>query len=85
MKNKESEILFHVGQLKIDDKNQWSPFIKDMKSHDFGPTWVAGILFLILDRYSSQVEEKKQIEFVEKTLGYLELMLEDGHSFVSEH
>lgn len=85
MKNKEQEILFQVGQLKVDKNQEWSPYVKDLKSHDFSPAWVAGVLFLIIDRYSSQVEEKNQIEFVEKTMGYLELMLEDGHSYVSKH
>jgi hypothetical protein len=85
MKNESKEVLFQIGQLKIDENEKWSPFIKDLKTHDFDPTWVAGILFLIIDRYSSQVEEKKQIQFIEKTLGYLDLMLEDGHSFVSKH
>jgi hypothetical protein len=85
MKNKDREVLFEIGQVKIGEDGQWSPYVKDLKTHDFGPTWVAGMLFLMLDRYSSQIEEKNQIEFIEKTLGYLDLMLEHGHSYVSKH
>jgi hypothetical protein len=72
----ESELIFKIYRLKNKDGN-WLPAIEDIKSHDITPEWVAGIAYVIIDRYISSVEESIQHDFQEEMLHWLSLMIED--------
>jgi hypothetical protein len=73
----ESELIFKIHRLKKKD-GEWIPAIEDIKSHDVTPEWVAGMAFLILDRYISSIDESRQHDFQEEMLHWLSLMLEDN-------
>ena len=72
----ESELIFKIHRLKKFN-GDWIPAIEDVKSHDITPEWVAGMAYVILDRYISSVDESMQHEFQEEMLHWLSLMLED--------
>lgn len=46
------------------------------------PVWVAGVLYLIFDRYLSCVPDGVQIEFQSETLDIFNEMLESGAGYV---
>ena len=73
----ENELIFKIHRLKKKDGG-WIPAIEDIKSHDVTPEWVAGVAFLILDRYISSIDESNQNDFQEEMLYWLTLMLEDN-------
>jgi len=73
----ESELIFKIHRLKKPN-GDWIPAIEDMKSHDITPVWVAGMAYVIIDRYLSSVVESNQHDFQEEMLHWLSLMLEDN-------
>lgn len=78
------EILLSVGRVFDQVSNMWFPTIKDVKSHDIDPMWVSAVLFLLLDRYLSNIPDDQQNEFYEKTLFYFEQMKKDGLGYITK-
>jgi hypothetical protein len=72
----ESELIFKIHRLKKSDET-WIPAIEDVKSHDITPVWVAGLAYMIIDRYLNCVEESNQNKFHEEMMYWLEMMLKD--------
>lgn len=75
--NLDSELIFKIHRIK-NPKGDWMPGIQDILSHDITPVWVAGLAYMIIDRYINSVEESRQNKFYEETLYWLETMLKDN-------
>jgi hypothetical protein len=73
---RESELLFKVHRIKNKD-GEWMPAIEDVTTHDITPLWVAGTVYLIIDRYLSCIDDSKQQDFHQETLFWLARMLKD--------
>jgi hypothetical protein len=77
LENTDSDLLFKIHRIK-DKKGNWMPAIQDVTSHDISPVWVAGLAYMIIDRYINCIEESRQNKFYEETLYWLEKMLKDN-------
>ena len=85
MKDKNLEELILIGKVFNETNSSWMPYVKDLQTHDFDETWVASIMFLILDRYISNVEENKQVGFTKKVEKTLKHLIEEGHSYLTKY
>ena len=77
----ESELIFKIHRLK-NELGDWNPAIQDIKSHEIDPSWVAGMMYLIFDRYLSSVSDSKQLEFSKEVFKWLSIMKKDGGNYV---
>lgn len=75
----EYDLLFNVLRIK-NDNGEWMPAIQDITSHDITPLWVAGVSYIIMDRYLSCVDDSKQKDFKEEMLFWLAKMLKDDEA-----
>lgn len=83
MDKQENELIFKVHRLK-DQNGNWMPALEDIAEHEITPIWAAALCYVVFDRYVSATEESKQIQFLEETLYWLDLMLKDnkGSEFI---
>jgi hypothetical protein len=63
-----SELLLKIHRVFHNESGTWMPAIQDVISHNITPLWVAGVAYLIIDRYISSVEESNQNEFLKEVL-----------------
>jgi hypothetical protein len=77
----ESELIFKIHRLK-NELGQWNPAIEDVTSHDIDPAWVAGLMYLIFDRYLSSVADSKQHKFSKEVFRWLSKMKRDGDDYI---
>lgn len=75
----EYDTLFNVLRVK-NDNGDWMPAIKDITSHDITPLWVAGVVYIIMDRYLSCVDDAKQQDFKDEMITWLARMLKDDEA-----
>jgi hypothetical protein len=80
MNNKEfkSELILKIHRVLNEDTKGWMPAIEDVASHDIDPMWVAGVAYLIIDRYVSSVKESKQNKFYEDVLTWFNTMAKNS-------
>jgi hypothetical protein len=80
MSNEElrSELLLKIHRVLNTENNTWMPAIQDVATHDIDPLWVAGVAYLIIDRYVSSVEESKQNKFYEETMVWFTRMVKNS-------
>ena len=71
------ELIFEIYRVKS-EQGDWMPALRDIKTHDINPSWVAGTLYMLLDRYIGAIEESKQTKFYEETLYWLGVMMKDS-------
>jgi hypothetical protein len=76
------EALISINRVLSENKETWNPALRDIMEHDFDPVWVASILFLLLDRYTSCVADKNQLKFVKDTLTIFKKMQSHGHDYL---
>lgn len=72
------EELISIVRVFSNKSESWIPALVDKASHDIDPVWVAGVLFMILDRYVSCVSDEQQILFQEQCLAIFDKMVKDG-------
>lgn len=77
----ESELIFKIYRLK-NELGEWNPAIQDIQSHEIDPSWVAGMMYLIYDRYLSCVADSRQLEFSKEVFNWLSIMKKDGGNYV---
>ncbi len=77
----ESELIFKIYRLK-NELGEWNPAIQDIESHDIDPSWVAGMMYLIFDRYLSSVADSKQNKFTEEVFYWFQQMKKDGDHYI---
>jgi len=79
----ETELIFKIHRLK-NEFGEWNPAIEDIQSHDIDPAWVGGMMYLIFDRYLSNVEDSKQHEFSKEVFRWLTIMKKDGEEYIEQ-
>jgi hypothetical protein len=78
------EVLFQVIRIFSEKDQEWLPAIKDANAHDFDPVWVAALMYLILDRYVSNIDDNAQQDFTEKVYKIFEVMKENGQHYMEK-
>jgi hypothetical protein len=78
------EVLFQVIRIFSEKDQEWLPAIKDTSAHDFDPVWVAALMYLMLDRYVSNIDDEAQPDFVEKVYKIFEVMKENGQHYMEK-
>lgn len=76
------EELIIINRVLAEKGNYWNPALRDLKEHEFDPIWVASILFLLLDRYTSCLPDEKQLKFIKDTLKIFKEMQSSGHEYL---
>jgi hypothetical protein len=74
-----SELILKIHRV-LSDRGDWMPAIQDVASHDIDPMWVAGVAYLIIDRYVNSIEESKQIKFYEDVISWFERMTNENNN-----
>jgi hypothetical protein len=77
----ESELIFKIHRLK-NELGEWNPAIEDVLSHEIDPSWVGGLMYLIFDRYLSNVEDSKQHQFSKEVFYWLNVMKKNGDNYI---
>lgn len=75
----ESELILKIHRV-LSDRGDWMPAIQDVASHDIDPMWVAGVAYLIIDRYVNSIEESKQNKFYDDVMVWLDRMLKSNNT-----
>ena len=75
----ESELILKIHRV-LSDRGDWMPAIQDVASHDIDPMWVAGVAYLIIDRYVNSIEESKQNKFYDDVMIWLDRMLKSNNT-----
>lgn len=78
------EELITICRVRNTDDNNWCPCIKDQKTHDIDPMWVAAVLFTVYDRYLNNITDASQHEFGRETLKYFNSMIKTGPVYVEK-
>jgi hypothetical protein len=78
------EELIAICRIKNTDNNSWCPCIRDKRSHDIDPIWVAAVLFAVYDRYLNNIDDSLQHNFAAETLKYFNGMIETGPGYVEK-
>jgi len=84
METENVKTLFEVVKVYSESQDVWLPAIKDLKTHDFDPLWTAAIMFLVYDRYMSNIDDHQQAEFAKSTMECFDKMMESGHSYIEK-
>jgi hypothetical protein len=74
-----SELILKIHRV-LSDNGDWMPAIQDVASHDIDPMWVAGVAYLIIDRYVNSIEESKQNKFYDDVMVWLDRMLKSNNT-----
>jgi hypothetical protein len=78
------ELILKIHRV-LDEKNNWMPAIEDVASHDINPMWVAGVSFLLIDRYVSSIQESDQNKFYEEVMFWFDKMIKtDATQYVEK-
>ena len=82
MEDEKYEIIAHVSRIFSEKADAWLPAINIINTHDHHPAWTAALMYLILDRYVSTVDDKNQEEYIENVLKNFKGMLEIGPNYL---
>lgn len=69
-----SELILKIHRVLDKNNNEWMPAIEDVASHDIDPMWVAGVAYLIIDRYISSIPESNQNKFYKDVMVWFNKM-----------
>jgi hypothetical protein len=78
----DAENVISIGRIFSEEHQAWFPCLKDEKTHDIDPIWVAATMFLLLDRYVSCIPEQHQNGFYDATLEMFEKMKSEGMGYL---
>ena len=84
MNDEKFEMLIHIGKVFSEKSKSWLPSVQVIQQHDHDPAWTAALMFLIMDRYLSTVEDKNQEEYATSTLDVFKAMLEIGQNYIEK-
>ena len=84
MNTEKYEELMQVGRIYYEKGQAWLPSVKLLNTHEHHPAWTAALMFLILDRYVSTMDDQKQEEYIKAAMLYFEEMLKDGQNYLEE-
>jgi hypothetical protein len=78
------ELILNIHRV-LDQNGNWMPAIEDVASHDINPMWVAGVSFLLIDRYVSSIQESDQNKFYEEVMFWFDKMIKtDATQYVEK-
>lgn len=68
-----SELILKIHRVWNKD-GHWMPAVQDAVSHDIDAQWVAGLAYLIIDRYVNAIPESNQNEFHDEVMWWFNKM-----------
>jgi hypothetical protein len=74
MNDLQTELILKIHRVLDKNNNEWMPAIEDVASHDIDPMWVAGVAYLIIDRYVSSISESNQNQFYKDVMVWFNKM-----------
>jgi hypothetical protein len=79
----DKKLILKIYQL-TSEAGDLAPALEDVETHEVTPMWVAGLMYIILDRYLTCIEDSNQKEFKETTIKWLAEMVKDdqGSAYV---
>lgn len=79
------KLILKIYQLE-NDIGSILPAVEDIDSHEFTPSWTAGLMYVILDKYLSNIPDSRQQSFKESTIKWLAEMVKDdkGSQYVEK-
>jgi hypothetical protein len=72
------KLILNIYQLETEN-GDLIPALSDSGEHDITSTFVAGLMFVIYDRYLSCIPDAKQEEFKNSTIKWLAEMIKDDN------
>ena len=84
MNDEKFETLIHVGKVFSEKSQSWLPSVQVIQPHDHDPAWTAALMFLVIDRYLSSVEDKSQESYIKETMNVFSSMLEIGQNYIEK-
>ena len=84
MNDEKLEVLIHIGKVFSEKSQNWLPSVQVVQPHDHNPAWTAALMFLIVDRYISSVEDKSQEFYIKETMNTFSGMLEIGQNYIEK-
>lgn len=70
------KLVLKVYQIETDE-GVLIPAVSDGEEHDITSSYVAGLMYLIFDRYMSCIPDAKQKDFKDSTIKWLAKMVKD--------
>lgn len=72
------KLILNIYQLETEN-GDLIPALSDSGEHDITSTFVAGLMFVIYDRYLSCIPDAKQEDFKNSTIKWLAEMIKDDN------
>ena len=81
----ERKVVLHVHQMHDATTDTDHPAVECVSTHDTTPLWVASVMYLILDRYLSSIDESQQNAFLKRVLKIFHYLVRDqqGSAFIN--
>jgi hypothetical protein len=85
MSNYTKKLILQIYQLE-NENGDLIPALSDSAEHDITSSFVAGLMYVIYDRYLSSIPDAKQEEFKTSTIKWLATMVKDdaGSAYVDK-
>ena len=79
------KLILNIYQLET-ESGDLIPALSDSEEHDITSSFVAGLMYVIYDRYLSCIPDSKQEEFKNSTIRWLAEMVKDdsGSAYVDK-
>jgi hypothetical protein len=84
MNDEKFEVLMHIGKIFSEKSQTWLPSVQVLQPHNHDPAWTAALMYLMMDRYLSTVEDKSQEDYTTSTLYLFNAMLEMGQNYIEK-
>jgi hypothetical protein len=85
MSNYTKKLILQIYQLE-NENGDLIPALSDSAEHDITSSFVAGLMYVIYDRYLSCIPDAKQEDFKNSTIKWLAEMIKDdaGSAYVDK-
>lgn len=70
------KVILNILQLET-EAGDLIPAVKDVEEHDITSSFVAGLLYVVFDRYLSTIPDSEQKAFKDRTIKWFYEMLKD--------
>lgn len=81
----DKQAVMQIHRLHDASTDSYHPAVECMAPHDTTAIWVASVLYLLLDRYLSCVDESEQGNFLKNVLRVFHYMVRDqkGSAYIT--
>lgn len=85
MKYDDQQEVVKIHMMHESKSDTYHPAVEITNTHETTPIWVASVLYLLLDRYLSGIEESDQTDFLNQTLKVFDYLLKDqqGSTYIN--